>query len=233
MNAGMATRMQNAFAVPHRQFQLQTLFRMEDQGAEGFRYRFEPELRWGVAPRTFITVGTSWVFDSTEAEDDRNLSVQALYNFNRETEWLPAAALMVGTAFPTGPEAAGLGALVMGILTKTVGRAEINLNAQIARAAFRNADEPEYRYRTGIGLDHPLDFGPSSGEWGLRTLLRTALFLEQEEERGGNPIWTLETGLFHNFTPASALALGAEFRLSAGRPDVQIVLGYQHTFSAW
>ncbi len=222
MSAGMATQMQNAFPVPYRAVQLQTVFRVEARDRAGELYRLEPEFRWGLVRDGFVLIRPELRFGPGEGKESGNLRVQGFYNFTQETQVLPATALVVGTTLPTGNDAAGVDGLIRGILTKSAGPAQFNLNAEVTKMGGVRPMERDVRYRFGLGTDY-----------GARTMLRTGLFVERAESRGGTPMWSAQAGLFHHLNPTMAIALGAEVGLSRSAPDYQIILGYQQTFSGF
>ena len=231
MNAGMATSMRNAFPPAERTLQVETVFRSEDiEGADSL-YRLEPQLLWGIIPQGFIAVGTSLAFANREAEDSGNVNVQALYNFASEGRRLPAAALMFGTDLPTGSDANRWGVHAMVILTKRIRKAEISFNAEIGKNAFQGADGRDFIYRLGLGADYPLDFLPVPA--GGSALLRTAIILEQQEDRRASPVWQWEGSVFFPLDAAAAVAIGAHFALAREQPGFELFLGYQQMFQGW
>jgi len=80
-------------------------------------------------------------------------------NAVEQTRMNAGMATEMQNAFPTGPGSAGLGALATYVLSKTIGLAEFNLNADFELAAFRTGEGREFLYRIGLGADYPLDFG--------------------------------------------------------------------------
>ena len=222
MSPGMATGMENAFPVPFRALQLQNVVRFEESNRGDKIYRVEPELRWGLVQYGFVSLRAPLAFGPGVSRESGDLRLQGFYNFTDETRTLPAMALVVGTSLPTGHDSAGVDALVRGILTKSAGWAQVNLNAELNKIGAAQPAERDFRYRFGMGAD-----------FGAESLVRTGLFVEQSESRGEVLLWRMQTGLFHHFTPTIAVALGAEVGLSRSAPDYQFILGYQHTFEGF
>ena len=222
MSPGMATGMENAFPVPFRVLQFQNVARFEDSNGGDKIYRLEPEFRWGLVRNGFLSIRSSLAFGPGVSRDSGNLSVQGFYNTSRETPALPATALVLGTTLPTGHDSAGVDGLLRGILTKTAGPAQFNLNAELSKIGAAQPSDRDFRYKFGLGAD----FGSGS-------LIRTGLIVEQAESRGDVPLWRAQAGLFHHITPAVALALGAEVGLSSSAPAYQIIFSYQHTFEGF
>ncbi|OLE57960.1 MAG: hypothetical protein AUI36_14105 [Cyanobacteria bacterium 13_1_40CM_2_61_4] len=222
MSPGMATGMENAFPVPFRALQFQNVVRFEESNRGDRIYRVEPEFRWGLLRSGFVSLRAPLAFGSGVSRDSGSLNVQGFYNTSRETAALPATAFVLGTTLPTGHDSAGLDGLIRGILTKSAGWAQVNLNAELNKIGAAQPAEREYRYRFGAGAD-----------FGADNLVRTGLFVEQSESKGEVPLWRMQAGLFHHFTPTIAVALGAEVGLSRSAPDYQVILGYQHTFEGF
>jgi len=222
MRSGMATQMENAFPVSFRSIQLQTVFRVEDSKGGDKIYRFEPELRWGLVRRGYVSLQPRFEFQHGSRRDSGNLRAQGFYNFIDETRVLPATALVVGTTLPTGNDSSGVDALIRGILTKSAGPAQFNVNAELSKIGAAQPTERDFRYRIGIGADV-----------GGVTLFRSGLFVEQAEMRSTTPLWRMQAGIFHNFSPTIAIAVGAEVGVSRSAPDYQVILGYQHTFGGF
>ena len=222
MSPGMATGMENAFPVPFRALQFQNVVRFEESNRGDRIYRVEPEFRWGLLRSGFVSLRAPLAFGSGVSRDSGSLNVQGFYNTSRETAALPATAFVLGTTLPTGHDSAGLDGLIRGILTKSAGWAQVNMNAELNKIGAAQPAEREYRYRFGAGAD-----------FGADNLVRTGLFVEQSESKGEVPLWRMQAGLFHHFTPTIAVALGAEVGLSRSAPDYQVILGYQHTFEGF
>ena len=222
MSPGMATGMENAFPVAFRALQFQNVVRFEESNRGDKIYRVEPELRWGLVRYGFVSLRAPLAFGPGVSRESGDLRLQGFYNFTDETRTLPAMALVVGTSLPTGHDSAGVDALIRGILTKSAGVAQFNLNAELNKMGAARPQEREYRYRFGMGAD-----------FGAESLVRTGLFVEQSESRGEVPLWRMQAGLFHHFTPTIAVALGAEVGLSSSAPAYQIIIGYQQTFEGF
>ncbi len=221
MSPGMATGMENAVPVLFRSFQFQGVLRVEESDRGGQVYRLEPELRWGLIQHGFLSLRVSFALEEGNRRRSGNAMLQGFYNLNRETSNLPATAIVIGTTLPTGIEAPGIGGLARGIVSKTVGRIQFNLNAELAKLTGVADDERQLRYTFGIGADYRID---------RPNLLRSALFVEQAEKRLEEPQWRLQLGVFHAITGAIALAIGAEAGLTPSAPAYQFTIGYQQTF---
>jgi len=217
----MATGMENAVPVPFRAFQLQGLFRVEESDSGGQVYRLEPELRWGVLRNAFLSLRVPFALEEGNRRRSGNAMLQGFYNLNRETSALPATAIVIGATLPTGIEAPGIGGLARGILTKTVGPAQFNMNAQLEKFSGVSEDERKLRYTFGIGADYRIN---------RANLLRSALFIEQAEKKSDEPQWSLQFGVFHAVTDTIAIAIGADAGLTPSAPAYQFTIGYQQTF---
>ena len=115
-------------------------------------------LQMGVAARLI----TGALKDQPAGAGFSDTSVFALYNFNRESNLLPAFALRLDVGFPTGEFSAnGVRATVKGIVTRSFGRLRAHLNGLYgfgADAKGQIGSDLNNQILVGVALDYPLTF---------------------------------------------------------------------------
>src|SRR5260370_722603 len=110
-------------------------------------------------PNLQLSVGTTLATDPRDIDDrpkSGDLQVSALYNFNQETISLPAFALKVGVDTPTGVGARGYGIELKGIITKSIERLNLHLNAGYEFRTSTTRDQRHGRYRLSSGATYPI-----------------------------------------------------------------------------
>jgi len=103
-------------------------------------WEIEPELAYGLLPRTHVEVGVPIAFSADERVAQRKgvagLEVSLMHNFNTETRTLPALALRADVLAAVGPRAPERTyATLTGMLTRTFRVMRIHLNGQVTAGA--------------------------------------------------------------------------------------------------
>lgn len=134
-DAGRPLRIEDASAIERRAFEIQAApVRLERSEGGVYRWGIEPELAYGILPRTNIEIGLPFaVIDAGERANSVGLSglhVSAFHNLNVETS-IPALAVSAVVLLPVGSLAAEeTYTSVKGILTRTFTWARFHLNAE-------------------------------------------------------------------------------------------------------
>ncbi|MFN2564642.1 MAG: hypothetical protein ABR499_06465, partial [Gemmatimonadaceae bacterium] len=134
-DAGRPVQIEDAYPVERRAFELQAApLRLERSRGGVYRWGIEPEVAFGILPRTQIEVGFPLAFiDAGAGERTTGLAgidVSALYNLNTETT-IPALGIAAGVVLPAGglaPDEAY--ASVKGIATRTFSWARFHVNGE-------------------------------------------------------------------------------------------------------
>ncbi|MBC8087377.1 MAG: hypothetical protein H7Z40_08915 [Phycisphaerae bacterium] len=140
-DAGRPLRIEDAYALERRGFELQVApFRLERSAAGQYRWGIEPEIAYGIFPRTQLEVGfpIAWL-DGTQALTSglAGIDVSMLHNLNAETR-IPALAVAVELLLPAGSLAPDrVFSSIKGIATKTFSFARFHFNGQ-----YRFGDAP-------------------------------------------------------------------------------------------
>src|SRR5260370_23600440 len=110
-------------------------------------------------PDLQVSVGTTLATDPRDIDDrpkSGDLQVSAVDNVNQETISLPALALKVGVDTPTGVGARGYGVELKGIITKSIERLSLHLNAGYEFLIATGAGDRDGRYKFALGASYPI-----------------------------------------------------------------------------
>jgi hypothetical protein len=224
-DAGRPVRIEDAYAIERGAFELQLApLRLERSGRGQYRWGIEPEIAFGVLPRTQLEVGfpISW-FDGNGGGASRvaNMDVSLLYNLNAETR-IPALAVALDVLFPVGGQGPDrVYTSFKGIATKTFRFARLHVNAQYtlgdAPDQFMFEDgavEPVVgpqaldvsRWMSGIAVDRTFP---------LKAMLITAeVFAAGSLITAGGTEWNSTVGSRYQLSPRVALDAGLGRRLT-------------------
>ena len=233
LEEGNPTQIEDAAVIAYRSIELQPVFTYEKDGERGEIFLLEPEVNWGLMKNAQLELRVPVFVGVGDRTGSGDIELEALYNFNVETQFLPATAFRVGFAFPTGKDSSGVHTIVKAILTKGLRRGRFHLNAGFTNIGDPEARERDFRYRVALGADHPLDFGVLPLAIGLDNLAIFDVVVEQSALEGDNPLWLAEVGWRGQVNPWTLLTLGAGAGLSNGAPDYLVTVGFQYTFAAF
>lgn len=195
-DAGRPLRIEDAAAVERYAFELQLApVRLERAGGGAYHWEVEPEIAYGIFPRTQLEIGFPIGIEDSDGTTLglAGIHVSALHNLNTESASLPAFAVAASAALPVG----GLGpdetyASLKGIATRTWPAARLHLNAEYTFGdEAEDAEAP--RWMAGLAVDRALP---------LRALLLTAgAFAEQPLDEDDELRWTAEAGFRYQLSP--------------------------------
>lgn len=187
--------------------------------------RFFPRLLVGVAEGLQATVQVPYTVGSGPRADEGVFALGALYNFNRETAWLPAFAAAVEAGPAIGPDAHGGEMRLFGIASKTIDPQawrRVHLNLAWFRTFDAGEEERRDRYRVALGYSQLLL---------PRTVLVADYLRETLEERGERASNILEAGVRHRV--AHGVVLGGALGAGIGRdsPRFRAIVSVQISLS--
>lgn len=212
LDAGRPLRVEDALVIERHAFEWQ-IAPLRFSGARGRKTAFavEPELAWGVFPRTQFEIGvpvhSAGVGGRTLGA--AGVDVSLLYALNAETLTWPALALSVGAVVPAGPFGPEQTLVTLGgIATRTMSAGRVHVNASVTPGAeTRGGASDASRWRVGLGADRT--FVVQS------TLLGADVVAEQAVE-GGEVEWSAAVGMRRQVGPRSAVDLGVGRRFATG-----------------
>jgi outer membrane putative beta-barrel porin/alpha-amylase len=225
LDAGRPVRVEDAYAIADGEIALEAAagFTLEREGPG--RGVFPMEALYGAYPNLQLAVGTTLSTGPREIDGrprSGDLRLSALYNFNQETLVLPALALRLGLEVPTGIGSQGVGVEVKGIVTKSIGRIAVHLNAAYQFLTATRRDERDGVYELALGASYPV-----GAPWLTRLLLVGDVFAEQAARRAEAPIVGTEIGLRYQLTPRFVwdVGVGTEFAGPRRRSDLFMTTG--------
>lgn len=220
-DAGRPIRVEDAYALERRGFELQAApLRLERNRGGVYRWGIEPEIAYGILPRTQLEVGFPLAFVESGLGSRRTsglagIDISVLHNLNAETR-LPALAIAAQVLVPAGnlgPDRAYPS--VTGIATKTFPWARFHVNGQytfgdapgVATSTVVGAQVVEVsRWLGGIAVDRTLP---------LRSLLLTGeVYAEGGLADDSDPEWNAGVGTRYQLSPRLAMDAGLGRRLS-------------------
>jgi hypothetical protein len=193
-----------------------------------YTWAIEPELAFGIAPRTQLEVGIPWLL--SDSPDGRSglggLEIAMLHAVNVESRTVPALAIGVAAALPTG----SLGpsealATIKAIVTRSTSAGRVHLNAAVTGGHASSDDDAtdEARWMAGIAIDRAIP---------LRSILVAAeLFAEQPMFVGSALQWNAGAGVRWQRAPRLALDAGAGLRLSGDGRRWYATFGAAYAFA--
>ena len=202
-------------------------FRLERSKGGVYSWSVDPEVAYGILPRTQLEVGLPLAYTDLGASRRRvgvaGLDVSVLYNLNAETSAIPALGFRASTLAPVGSLAPDNAyASLAGILTRTYTWARIHVNAEYTLgpspesiggpapgATAPTIDEgagETSRWLAGAALDRTFP---------LRSILVTGeLYARQPLQSAEDVEWNVGAGMRYQVNPLYALDGGVGKRLS-------------------
>jgi hypothetical protein len=230
LDEGRPLRLEDAYAIAEDEIALEVGggFTLQRRGSN--RGVFPAEVLYGAYPNLQVALGTT-LSTAPRDIDDRpkagDLQMSALYSFNQETISLPALALKVGVDTPTGIEARGYGIELKGIITKSIERLSLHLNAGYEFLTSTSRDERAGRYKLALGASYPIGAPQFT-----RATLVGDVFAEQSTRRGESTFVGVEVGVRYQLTPWMVwdVGIGTEFAGPAHRSDLFLTTGFSVGF---
>ena len=224
-DAGRPVQIEDAYPVERRAFEIQAApLRLERSRGGVYNWGIEPEIAYGILPRTQIEIGVPLAYiDAGLGNRTAGLAgvdVSVLHNLNVETS-IPALAIAAGVLLPAG----NLGPdevypSVKGILTRTFTWARFHVNgqytfgdrlpAQQEGGAGSGAVGPQAlelsQWLAGVAVDRTFP---------LRSLLVTGEVYAREPLREGEDLeWNSGVGLRYQISPRLNIDSGIGRRLT-------------------
>jgi hypothetical protein len=228
---GRPIRIEDAFPVERHAFELQLAsLRLERVAGGAYRWGIEPELAYGILPRTHIEIGFPLQYQDGGDRDGTaalaGISLSAMHNLNVETS-LPALAMVAEVTLPVGGFAAERAyPSLTGIATRTLGFARFHANGQVTLGAAPDEGESAgeaSRWMAGLAVDRAFPL--------KATLVTADLFTERPLRDGADLAWTAEAGLRYQTSPAFNLDLGLGRRFAGEEQGWYFTFGFARAFA--
>jgi hypothetical protein len=230
-DAGRPLIVEDAYPLEYRGLELQVApVRLERTSSGVYHWAMEPELAFGVLPRTHVEIGFPVVFLDAGATRRTTalagVELSALHNFNVETR-IPAIAIAGEVLLPVG----GLGPAraypaLKGIATRTFQWARIHANA-----AYTFGAEPESgagglaevsRWMAGVAIDRA--FPLRSVLPGAELVARQPIHSDEELE------WVAGAGTRYQLNPRWAVDAGAGYVMTGSERPWSVTFGGAYAF---
>ena len=241
---GRPVQIEDAYSTERHAFELKLApVRVEWTGG-ALSWGIEPEIAYGLLPRTHLEIGVPIAFQSVDGERRggmAGLEVSLMHNLNAETRTLPALGLRADVLAPVGDYAPDRAYTTFtGMLTRTLSSLRVHLNGQYTVGAeptlvasrpllgpapvqddASNVEELS-RWLAGMAIDKTFP---------LRSLLLTAeLFAHQPIIATEDVALVAGAGLRWQASPTVALDLGFGRRVDASDGPWYVTFGSAYAF---
>lgn len=239
-DTGRPITVEDAYAVERYAFELQLAPVRLERSREGvYNWGIEPEIAYGILPRTQLEIGAPLAYADVGAAGKRSglagIDVSVLHNLNVETRTLPALGIAAEVLAPVGglaPERAYASA--KGMLTRTYRWARFHVNGQYTfgqgpqpsdggRAATGGPGAVELsRWLAGLAVDRT---------YPLTAMLVTAeVFARQPIHNDEDVEWNVGGGVRYQLDPHFALDAGVGKRLTGEDRSWFVTFGLARAF---
>jgi hypothetical protein len=235
---GRPQQIEDAAPVEWRALELQAAPLRLERGRGGiYQWGVEPELAWGVLPRTQIEVGVPLAWRDVPAGGGvrrggvAGVEIAALHQLNTESWTLPAFAVSASVLAPVGalaPRAPYATATAITTRTFAWGRAHANAavtaGPRLAGAGAITAGPAAQelsRWLAGVALDHT---------WAVRSLLGGVEAVARRPLDGGAVEWSAGTGVRGQLGPRVAMDAGIGRRLTGDDRGWYVTVGSAYAF---
>jgi hypothetical protein len=230
LDEGRPLRLEDAYPIAVGEVALEAGAGFTLQRKEPNRGEFPLQLLWGALSNLQLEIGSALLTDPHAVEEQTksgDLQLDALYNFNQETLWVPAFAAKLQVNLPTGVDSSGVDVELKGIVTKSFDRLSLHFNAGYEFLNGTSGGEREGRYELVLGASLPIGAPRYT-----RTTLVADLFTEQSVRRGEDNVVGVELGFRHQLTPRLVIdaGLGTEFAGPADRAPLFGRIGASFAF---
>ena len=229
-DTGRPLQIEDAYPLERRAFEIQAApLRLERARGGLYHWGIEPEIAFGILPRTQIELGAPLAFidggPGIKQSGLAGLELSALHNLNVETA-IPALAIGAGVLLPVG----GLGpdeayASVKGLMTRTFTWARFHVNGEYTfgtESAESIGAVDLARWTAGIAVDRTFP---------LRSLLIGGeVFARQPFEATEDVEWNAGAGLRYQLSPRLALDGGIGRRLTGEEQTWYLTFGTAYAF---
>jgi hypothetical protein len=237
-DARRPVQIEDAYPVERRAFEIQAApLRLERASRGVYHWGIEPEIAFGILPRTQVELGLPLAFIDAGAAGRTSglagIDFSVLHNLNVETS-IPALGIAAGVLLPAGnlgPDEAY--ASVKGIATRTFTWARFHMNAEYtfgselpastaSTGAVGGGAVEVSRWMAGMAVDRTFP---------LRSALVTAELFAREPLRADEDVeWNVGVGARYQLNPRWALDGGVGRRLTGDDRAWYVTFGSAYAF---
>lgn len=216
--------------------------RLERSAGGVYTWGVDPEIAYGILPRTQLEVGMPLVYSDAGTSRQfgvAGLDVSLLHNLNVETGGIPAIGIRASVLAPVGSLAPDRAyPSLQGMLTRTYRWARFHINAQYTFGKAPESSETAPSSASGAGLESA---GSELSRWlagaaidrtfPLRSLLLTGEVYAQQPIRSEEDVeWNAGAGLRYQVSPNFALDGGIGKRLTGSDRSWFVTFGVARVF---
>jgi Putative MetA-pathway of phenol degradation len=242
-DAGRPIQIEDAYATERYAFEMKLAsVRLERLRGGVYNWAVEPELAYGILPRTHIEVELPLAYTDFGGNRSRSgvagLDLSLFHNLNVETRTLPALALRADVLFPVGPLGpARTYASIKGIATRTYSSARFHVNGQYtfgSRGEIQPTQSGAVTASGGVGaieVSKWLAGIAVDKTFPLRAMLITVdVFARQPIIEEDEVDYNIGTGIRYQVSPKWAIDGGAGRRLNGPGQGWFATFGTAYTF---
>lgn len=232
---GRPVQVEDAYVTERYAIELKLApLRLERARGGAYNWGVDPEIAYGILPRTQIELGLPLAYREVGAEHESGiagLDVSAMHNLNAETEGWPALGIRADVLLPVGNLAPSRAyPSVTGIATRTYRWARLHVNARYTAGSALNA--PTAGDVGAAELSRWLIGGALDKTFPLRATLVTAEFYGRKPLVDGEAVeYNTGIGARHQISPTLALDGGLGRRLNGDAQGWYVTFGSAYAFS--
>lgn len=218
LEEGLPTEVEDAYPLPYKGREIQNVLKYERNG-DADQILIEPRFEYGIAPNTQVRLSVPFSFGDG-VNDIQDVGLEVFYNFNAESLTLPAFAMSVSAAFPTGSDSSGVDPTVKLLATKTIGNTfmeRLHVNVGYTHNFDADVMERDDRFSAVVGYSRRLNSD---------TMLVSDVVYEQDDEIDEDSI-IVELGIRHQINPQTVFSVGAGAGFTPDSPDFRLTVGIQ------
>lgn len=232
---GRPIQVEDAYTTERYAFELKLAsVRLERANGGLYNWDVEPEIAYGILPRTQVEVGVPIAYSDLGGAGRRSgiagLDLSVMHTLNLETRTLPALGIRADALLPVGSLAADHGTVSLtGMATRTYSWMRFHLNGQYTVgpetdvASASSTPLGQSRWLAGIAADKTFPFS---------SLLLTGELLAQQPLVASAPIeYTVGTGVRYQWSPTLALDAGLGRRLTGDVGAWYVTFGTAYAFA--
>lgn len=232
---GRPVQVEDAYVTERYAMELKlATLRLEREHGGVYNWGLDPEIAYGILPRTQIEIGLPLAYREFGAQHQSGiagLELSLMHNLNAETEGFPALGLRADLLVPVGNLApAHAYPSVTGILTRTYTWGRVHANARYTAGATVDARAVGFDV-AATELSRWFAGGAIDKTFPLRSTLITAEFYARKPLIEGEVVeYNTGVGVRHQLTPTLALDGGLGRRLNGEERGWYVTFGSAFAF---
>ena len=206
-DAGRPLTVEDAYATERYAFEIQLApLRLERTRGGIYQWGVEPELAYGILPRTHVEIGAPFSYVDVGGSRKAGLAgieLSVLHNLNVETGSIPALGIVGDVLFPAGPFGPDEAIIsAKGIATRTMRWARFHLNGSYTFGSESSAGQSVDTRTGGVEVSRWLAGLSIDRTFPLRSMLIGAEVFAEQPLLDEEPVaWNAGAGIRYQLTP--------------------------------